>query len=75
VSIAQIKTEEALAGFWFGSQANFTCPIGHSMAEHTGVTEVLHSVLTWENETTIVATTPWIEPIALESAAYSDGAR
>ena len=45
------------------------------MTEHTGVTEVLHSVLTWENETTIVATTPWIEPIALETAAYSDGPR
>jgi len=59
----------------FGSRANFTCPIGHFMTEHTGVTEVRHSVLTWENETTIVLTTPWIEPIALETAAYSDGAR
>lgn len=59
----------------FGSQANFTCPISHFMTERTGVTEVLQSVRTWENETTIVATTPWIEPIALETAAYSDGAR
>ena len=57
------------------SQANFTCPIGHFMTEHTGVTEVLHSVLTWENEMTNVATTPWIEPIALETTAYLDGAR
>jgi len=45
------------------------------MTEHTGVKEVLHSVLTWQNETTIVATTPWIEPIALETAVNSDGAR
>jgi len=49
-------------------------PMGHFMTEHTGVTEVLHSVLTWENEMTNFATTPWIEPIALETAAYSDGA-
>jgi len=48
--------------------------MGHFMTEHTGVTEVLHSVLTWENEMTNFATTPWIEPIALETAAYSDGA-
>jgi hypothetical protein len=49
--------------------------MGHFMTEHTGVTEVLHSVLTWENEMTIIATTPWIEPIALDTAAYLDGAR
>jgi hypothetical protein len=57
------------------SGKQLTCPTGHFMTEHTGVTEVLQSVRTWENETTIVATTPWIEPIALETAAYSDGAR
>jgi hypothetical protein len=49
--------------------------MGHFMTEHSGVTEVLHCVLTWENETTIVATTLWIEPIALDTAAYLDGAR
>jgi hypothetical protein len=48
---------------------------GKQRTEHTGVTEVLQSVRTWENETTIAATTPWIEPIALETAACSDGAR
>jgi hypothetical protein len=49
--------------------------MGHFMTEHTGVTELLHSVLMWQNKMTIIATTPWIEPIALDSAAYLDGAR
>ena len=75
MSIAQIKTEEVTRWILLRSQANFTCPIGHFMTEHTGVTEMLQSVRTWENETTIVVTMPWIEPIALETAAYSDGAR
>jgi len=72
-SCSTISTERFVGSF--GSQANFTCPIGHFMTEHTGVTEVLHPVLAWENETTIVATTSWIEPTALETTAYSDGAR
>jgi len=55
--------------------ASLTCPIGHFMTEHTGVTAVLHAVLAWENEMTNVLTTPWIEPIALETAVNSDGAR
>jgi hypothetical protein len=72
-SCCSISTERFVGSF--GSQANFTCPIGHFMTEHTDVTEVLHSVLMWEDETTIVATTLWIVLIALETAAYSDGAR
>jgi len=50
-----ISTERFVGSF--GSLANFACPIGHFMTEHTCATEVLHPVLTWENETTIVATT------------------